>query len=102
MFGGQTPNGQHPNFSTMSREQLVNIVREHLWENEIDLANVDHAQLVRFLEAKDRQFEALRSERENGGQGVAIDPSVVQLRDKLKKTLDKNPHLRDFLKDIFE
>ena len=48
MFGGQ-PNGQRPPFSTMSREQLVDIVRQHLWHNEIDLANVDHAQLVRFL-----------------------------------------------------
>ena len=104
MFGGQPQQGNRPPFSTMSREQLVDIVQEHLWQDEIDLANVDRDQLVRFLEAKDRQFEELRAAREGGqpGQGVAIDPSVVQLKEKLKKTLDKNPHLRGFLKDIFD
>ena len=101
MFGAQ-PNGQRLPFSSMSREQLVDIVRQHLWHNEIDLANVDHAQLVRFLEDKDRQFEELRNGGQNGaGNAVAVDPSVVQLKEKLKKTLDKNPHLRGFLKDIF-
>jgi len=97
--GGQR--SQRPNFASMNREQLVKIVREHLWDSEIDLANVGHDQLVRFLENKDAQFEALRSEQ-NGNRGVAIDPSVVQLKDKLKKTIDKNPHLREYLKDIFE
>ena len=103
MFGQPRPQNtrNHPPFSTMSREQLVDIVRQHLWESEIDLANVDHAQLVRFLEAKDRQFEELRNGR-NNPNGVAIDPSVVQLKEKLKKSLEKNPHLRGFLKDLFE
>lgn len=97
VFGGQQTN-QHPPFATMSREQLVDIVRQHLWQSEIDLANVDHAQLVRFLEAKDRQFEELRAEQ----NGNAIDPSVVQLKEKLKKTIEKNPNLRGFLKDLFD
>ena len=100
-FAGQNCQ-QRPPFSTMSREQLVDIVQEHLWQDEIDLANVDHAQLVRFLEEKDRQFNERRNARENGGQPVAIDPSVVQLKDRLKKTLEKNPHIRGFLKDLFD
>ena len=104
MFGsrpGQPAN--RPPFSEMSREELVQIVREHLWQNEIDLANVNRDQLVRFLEDKDRQFNALREEQNAGqGQGIAIDPAVVQLKDKLKKALDKNPHLVGYLKDIFE
>ena len=104
MFGGQPQQGNRPPFSTMSREQLVDIVQDHLWQDEIDLANVDRDQLVRFLEAKDRQFEELRAAREGNqpGQAVAVDPSVIQLKEKLKKTLDKNPHLRGFLKDIFD
>ena len=104
MFGGQPQQDNRPPFSTMSREQLVDIVQEHLWQDEIDLANVDRDQLVRFLEEKDRQFEELRAARDGGqpGQGVAVDPSVIQLKEKLKKTLDKNPHLRGFLKDIFD
>lgn len=104
-FGGHFAGGQNqqrPPFSTMSREQLVDIVQEHLWQDEIDLANVDHDQLVRFLEEKDRQFNERRAARDNGGQAIAVDPSVVQLKEKLKKSLDKNPHLRGFLKDLFE
>ena len=104
-FGGHPQpqgNAQHPPFSSMSREQLVDIVRQHLWQNEIDLANVEHGQLVRFLEDKDRQFEALRNEAQPQGQAIAVDPSVVQLKEKLQSVLDKNPHLRGFLKDIFD
>jgi hypothetical protein len=88
----------------MGREELVQIVRQHLWHNEIDLANVSREQLVRFLEDKDRQFNELQNGAAQGGQpqGIAVDPSVVQLKEKLKKTLDKNPHLRGFLKDIFD
>ena len=86
----------------MSREELIHIVQEHLWQDEIDLANVDHSQLVRFLEEKDRQFNERRAAKENGGRAVAIDPSVVQLKEKLKKSLDKNPHLRGYLKDLFD
>ena len=104
MFGGQPQQGNRPPFSTMSREQLVDIVQEHLWQDEIDLANVDRDQLVRFLEAKDRQFEELSAALEGGqlGQVFAIDPPVAQLKEQRKKTLHKNPHLRGFLKDIFD
>jgi hypothetical protein len=99
-IGGQ----QRPPFANMGREELVQIVRQHLWHNEIDLANVSREQLVRFLEDKDRQFNELQNGAAQGGQpqGIAVDPSVVQLKEKLKKTLDKNPHLRGFLKDIFD
>ncbi len=96
MFGGQPQQGNRPPFSQMSREELVQVVREHLWQNEIDLAHVDRDQLVRFLEDKDRQFVEMRNE------AVGIDPAVVQLKDKLKNVLHKNPHLVGYLKDIFE
>lgn len=97
MFGnrpGQPAN--RPPFSQMDREELVQVVREHLWQNEIDLAHVDRDQLVRFLEDKDRQFAELRNET------VGIDPAVAQLKTKLKNVIEKNPHLVGYLKDIFE
>ena len=96
MFGGQPQQGNRPPFSQMSREELVQVVREHLWQNEIDLAHVDRDQLVRFLEDKDRQFAELRNE------AVGVDPAVVQLKTKLKNVIEKNPHLVGYLKDIFE
>jgi hypothetical protein len=82
----------------MSREELVNIVRQHLWQSEIDLANVDREQLVRFLEHKDQQFNELRNEQ----QAPAVDPQVAQLKKKLKEFFEKNPNARGYLKDVFE
>jgi hypothetical protein len=96
MFGGMPKPGNRPPFAQMTREELVQVVREHLWQNEIDLAHVDRDQLVRFLEDKDRQFAELRNE------AVGIDPAVAQLKTKLKNVIDKNPHLVNYLKDIFE
>ena len=99
MFGGMPQGGgQRPPFSQMSREELVNIVRQHLWQSEIDLANVDREQLVRFLEHKDQQFNELRNEQ----QAPMVDPQVAQLKKKLKDFFEKNPNARGYLKDVFE
>lgn len=99
MFGGMPQGaGQRPPFSRMSREELVNIVRQHLWQSEIDLANVDREQLVRFLEHKDQQFNELRNEQ----QAPMVDPQVAQLKKKLKDFFEKNPNARGYLKDVFE
>jgi hypothetical protein len=84
----------------MEREQLVDIIQTKLWDTEIDVDAASREQLVRFLEDKDRRMNEVRAARE--GRGVAIDPSVVQLKDKIKQTLEKNPHLRNYLKDIFQ
>lgn len=91
---------QQPNFAVMEREQLVDIIQTKLWDTEIDVEAASREQLVRFLEDKDRRMNEVRAARE--GRGVAIDPSVVQLKDKIKQTLEKNPHLRNYLKDIFQ
>ena len=91
---------QKPNFAAMEREKLVDIIQTKLWDTEIDVDAASREQLVRFLEDKDRRMNEVRAARE--GRGVAIDPSVVQLKDKIKQTLEKNPHLRNYLKDIFQ
>lgn len=96
MFGQRPQQNQRPPFAQMNREELVQVVREHLWQNEIDLAHVDREQLVRFLEDKDRQYAEMRNE------AVGIDPAVAQLKAKLKNVIEKNPHLVGYLKDIFE
>ena len=90
---------QQPNFAAMEREKLVDIIQNKLWDSEIDVESASHEQLVRFLEDKDRRRNELRASRQGG---IPIDPSVVQLKDKIKDTLAKNPHLRNYLKDIFQ
>jgi len=93
------PQHNRPNFATMERERLVEIIQNKLWDTEIDVDNASREQLVHFLEDKDRRMNEIRATRE--GRGVAIDPSVKQLKDKIKDTLSKNPHLRNYLKEIF-
>jgi hypothetical protein len=51
--------------------------------------------LVRFLEDKNRKLEELRARRD-----AANDPAVTELKDKIKKTLESNPHLRNVLKNL--
>jgi hypothetical protein len=82
----------------MTREQLVEIIQNKLWDSEIDVLRVTREQLVRFLEGKNRRLEELQERREREQAGA--DPAVLELKDKIKKTLEANPHLRSIFKDL--
>jgi len=84
-----------PNFGGMEREKLVDIIQNKLWDTEIDVVHSSREQLVRFLEGKNRKLEELRARRD-----AANDPAVTELKDKIKKTLESNPHLRNVLKNL--
>jgi len=90
--GGQST---APNFAAMEREQLVEIIQNRLWDTEIDVTRASREQLVRFLQEKDRRRIALEERREQES-----DPAVADLKDKIKKTLEDNPHLRSVLKQL--
>ena len=90
--GGQST---APNFAAMEREQLVEIIQNRLWDTEIDVTRANREQLVRFLQEKDRRRIALEERREQES-----DPAVADLKDKIKKTLEDNPHLRSVLKQL--
>jgi len=90
--GGQST---APNFAAMEREQLVEIIQNRLWDTEIDVTRASRDQLVRFLQEKDRRRIALEERREQES-----DPAVADLKDKIKKTLEDNPHLRSVLKQL--
>jgi hypothetical protein len=51
--------------------------------------------LVRFLENKNRRLAELQARKE-----AENDPAVTELRDKIKATLENNPHLRNVLKNL--
>jgi hypothetical protein len=51
--------------------------------------------LVSFLEDKNRRLADLQARKE-----AANDPAVADLKDKIKKTLEDNPHLRNVLKQL--
>ena len=85
-------------FATMEREKLVEIIQNKLWDTEIDVDNVSHEQLVRFLEDKDKRMAELREARER--KKFEEDPSVVDFINKVKKAVETNPNLSSKLKDI--
>jgi DNA-binding phage protein len=84
-----------PNFASMEREKLVDIIQNKLWDTEIDVTRASREQLVRFLEDKNRRLADLQARKE-----AANDPAVADLKDKIKKTLEDNPHLRNVLKQL--
>jgi DNA-binding phage protein len=84
-----------PNFASMEREKLVDIIQNKLWDTEIDVTRASREQLVSFLEDKNRRLADLQARKE-----AANDPAVADLKDKIKKTLEDNPHLRNVLKQL--
>lgn len=80
-------------FSRMNRDEMAKIIEEHLWDSEIDVNRVSDEQLVRFLEQKDKRMKEYKRMKE-----IEADPSVVAFKNKLKNTVNENPHLRDWVK----
>jgi hypothetical protein len=79
----------------MEREKLVDIIQNKLWDTEIDVTRASREQLVSFLEDKNRRLADLQARKE-----AANDTAVADLKDKIKKTLEDNPHLRNVLKQL--
>jgi hypothetical protein len=88
---------QGPDFASMERPKLVEIIQNKLWDTEIDVTRATRDQLVRFLEDKNRRLADLQARKE-----AANDPAVADLKDKIKKTLEDNPHLRSVLKQLID
>ena len=88
---------QAPDFASMNRDKLVDIIQNKLWDTEIDVLRSTREQLVRFLEDKNRRLADLQARKE-----AANDPAVADLKDKIKKTLEDNPHLRSVLKQLID
>lgn len=88
----QTPQSK---FATMSREKLVNIITDNLWDSEIDVHGATFGALVKFLEDKDKRINELKRLRE-----AEADPKVTEFKNRVKENLKTNPHLREYLKGL--
>lgn len=80
-------------FERMTIDELVNIIRERLWDSEINLATATKSQLVDFLNEKNKrmnEFKRMKSFEE--------DPKVIEFKNRIKRTFDNNPHLREWAK----
>lgn len=57
----------HYPYGTMNDEQLINIIRNNIWDGEIDIPHASHEDLAAFLMEKER---IMRARRENSAGGV--------------------------------
>ena len=80
-------------FSRMSTERLVEIINEHLWDSEIDLEDASREELIEFLDEKDKRMKEIKQIRE-----LENDPKVKEFKERLKKTIEENPHLKEWTK----
>lgn len=80
-------------FESKSTDELEKIIRERLWDSEIDLNRASKAELVAFLDEKNKRMTQYKRIRD-----LENDPKVVEFKDKLKNTLNNNPHLREWTK----
>ena len=92
----ETPRHETPTpspFDAMSTDKLVSIIKERLWDSEIDLNRATKKELVEFLKEKDKRMNQYKRMK-----ALEEDPKVVDFKNRMKKTLDENPHLREWAK----
>lgn len=82
-------------FESMTVDELVKIIKERLWDFEIDLNRASKEELVDFLNGKNKRMEEMRRMKE-----LEEDPKVIEFKNKLKETLNNNPHLREWTKNF--
>ena len=82
-------------FAVMGREELSRIIRNKLWDSEIDLNNAPTEALVRFLEEKDKRMKSLKKNEE-----LERDPQVAQFVKNMKKNIKENPQFRAYMKNF--
>lgn len=80
-------------FESKSTDELMKIIRERLWDSEINLNRASKAELVAFLDEKNKRMSEYKRMR-----ALEEDPKVNEFKAKLKNTLNNNPHLRDWVK----
>ena len=83
-------------FATMNRDELVRIIRNKLWDSEIDVLNASDRELVRFLEEKDKRMQQV-IRRERGNEELERDPQVANFIKEMRKNIKENPQLRSYM-----
>lgn len=82
-------------FASMGTDELVKIIRERLWDSEINLATASKNDLVKFLDEKNKRMTEFKRMK-----ALENDPKVNEFIGRMKTTFKNNPHLRDWAKKI--
>ena len=78
-------------FNFKSKDELAKIIKEHLWDSELDLTTATKEELVEFLDKKNERIQTFKRIHE-----LESDPKVAEFKERLKKTVDENPNLREW------
>lgn len=89
----EAPRREVSPFESKSTDELEKIIRERLWDSEIDLNRASKAELVAFLDEKNKRMTQYKRMK-----ALEEDPKVNEFKNKLKNTLNNNPHLREWTK----
>ena len=83
-------------FASMEREQLVEIIENKIWDDEIDVDEATTEELVEFLEEKDRRIQEIIKLR-GTDYGVAVSTDQATKSDLVNKLVERLSHDADFL-----
>lgn len=88
----EPPKKESP-FRSMDRMSLIRIIEDKLWDSEINTATATIDSLVEFLEEKDRKIEEIRKRHQ------AENEEEAKFKDMVKKSINRNPKLKNWLKE---
>ena len=93
MHKEEAPRREVSPFESKSTDELVRIIKERLWDSEINLNRASKAELVAFLDEKNKRMTEYKRMK-----ALEEDPKVNEFKSKMKNTLHNNPHLREWAK----
>ena len=82
-------------FASKTIDELTKIIKERLWDSEIELGTATKNDLIKFLDEKNKRMHEYKRMKE-----LEEDPSVIDFKNRMKRTLENNPHLRDWVKNF--
>lgn len=89
----EAPRREVSPFDSKSTDELAKIIRERLWDSEINLNRASKEELVAFLDEKNKRMTEYKRMK-----ALEEDPKVNEFKSKMKNTLHNNPHLREWAK----
>ena len=93
MHKEEAPRREVSPFESKSTDELIRIIKESLWDSEINLNRASKAELVAFLDEKNKRMTEYKRMK-----ALEEDPKVNEFKSKMKNTLHNNPHLREWAK----
>jgi hypothetical protein len=97
-FAHQEPQRPTSPFAMMGCDELAKIIRKKLWDSEIDLNTASKAELVHFLEEKDKRMKEFA--RRDKNEEFERDPQVADFVKRMKQNIKDNPQFRSYMKNF--